>query len=251
MATPVMAPEALLIDVGNTAIKWCLIQGNNAAIEARRCSRDPDELVAAVTDAVSALSSTPTIWLASVADEHFDGGLIKALRSAGFQAIHSVVTESEELGLHNSYSEPQRMGVDRWLAMIAAKYGCSEPCIVIDAGTALTIDVVTADGQHSGGYIVPGIELMQGALLRDTQRVRFSEQLDPTTVPGDSTAACVVAGAWASLLGAATLVTQRYPKHRVVVTGGAGKHLLSLGLDGQWRPDLVLEGLAIKAANAP
>jgi type III pantothenate kinase len=241
--------QVLLIDVGNTAIKWCVVTGSIDAIKAQRCPRELDHFVAAVTASVSGLSSRPAVWLASVSNETFDRELTEALQGAGFESITHVVTASEELGLRNSYSEPQRMGVDRWLAMIAASYGRPEPCLVIDVGTALTIDVIAGDGQHLGGYIVPGIDLMQSALFRDTQRVRFTEQLDPATTPGSSTAACVVAGSWAALLGATTLVTRRYPDHRIVITGGAGRDLLSLGLDGEWRPDLVLEGLAIKAAN--
>ena len=249
MKTPDIESQVLLIDVGNTAIKWCVVAGAIDAMKAQRCPREPDRLVAAVTASVSGLSPRPPVWLASVSDETFDRELTEALRDAGFESITHVVTASEELGLRNSYSEPRRMGVDRWLAMIAASYGRPEPCIVIDVGTALTIDVIAGGGQHLGGYIVPGIDLMQSALLRNTQRVRFTEQLDPGTTPGGSTAGCVVAGSWAALLGATTLVTRRYPDHRVVVTGGAGSDLLSLGLDGEWRPNLVLEGLAIKAAN--
>lgn len=239
----------ILVDVGNSSIKWCQSRaGSNGALGVvSRCSRSPEQLVAALANA-DMLGATA--WISSVGGVEFDNALAAALTLAGFQP-RLVVTPAEQGGVTNSYAEPHRMGVDRWLAMLAAKHDRAEPVAVVDAGTALTIDLVSATGQHEGGYIIPGVGLMERSLLRDTQRVRFDEDAPATLAPGTSTAGCVRSGLWVAAFGSVQLVLQRHPHHRVVVTGGDGQALMSLGINGEWRPHLVLEGLALTAAQAP
>jgi type III pantothenate kinase len=122
---------------------------------------------------------------------------------------------------------------------------------VVDAGSALTIDIVSATGQHEGGYIIPGPALMERALFLDTDRVRFDEQIDYALAPGKSTAEAVRHGIALAQAGAVALALEQAGSEPITLffCGGAGETLMHLGpRTGQWVPDLVFEGLAVMAA---
>lgn len=234
----------VLVDVGNSSIKWCTLTDGLGVVH--RCGRSPESL----SQSLAAQAFTDgAVWLSSVADDGFNQQLEQSLRSLGFETVHFASTPTEAMGLVNSYAEPQRMGVDRWLAMLAAWVVRKQAVVVVDVGTALTIDLIDANGRHEGGYILPGANLMSQALLRDTQRVRFDEEVSASITPGRTTGSCVAAGVWAAMLGSVRLVLQSHPDHAVVVTGGDGQALLALGINGEWRPHLVFEGLALSAGE--
>jgi len=252
-----VAMDCLLIDVGNSSIKWAV--GDSCqpltALDVHRCPRRSHQDTSDESDAQVLLSdlhrhniSVLPVWVSSVAGEPFDSELIHCFQAAGWPTVMVESAKRCEHHVVNSYPEPQSMGVDRWLAMVAARHGHADPLVVVDAGTALTIDVVAADGCHQGGYILPGVRLMEEALIRETGRVRFSDTALVTIDPGQSTAQCVTSGLWIAAFGAISLVAKRYPDHRIVLTGGGGEALLTVGLRGEWRPHLVLEGLAIRAS---
>lgn len=229
----------LLVDVGNTAIKWCRDSG--AALgPTQRCGRSIDSLLATLDEADV---TADAVAICSVAGEAFDAAMVQALVGHGLPAPRLARTEARTGGLSNSYTDPARMGVDRWLAMLAAWGGGPEPVCVVDAGTALTIDLVDARGGHEGGYIIPGIPLMVQALVGGTDRIAVEAGVKPALTPGTSTSDCVNHGVWLATYGALKAVLARAPEHRVVVTGGNGQGLLSLGINGEWRPQLVFEGL--------
>jgi len=160
-----------------------------------------------------------------------------------------VTTAAEDLGLVNSYEEPQRMGVDRWLAMAGARGQGEGPFCVVDAGTAITVDQVDGDGRHLGGWIVPGPALAAGALFTGTARIP-QELADAAPSWGCSTAECVAAGMDQALRGLGQrIVAAGMELHGAAIpilgTGGDGERLLQwLGPDAKLAPDLVLEGLA-------
>ena len=143
------------------------------------------------------------------------------------------------------------MGVDRWLAMLGAREREKGKFCVIDAGSALTIDIVNAAGQHEGGYIIPGAALMERALLLDTDRVRFVEEVGYNLAPGTSTAAAVRHGTVLAQSGAISLAIKRAGSEPMALLycGGAGGALMQLvDRGGQLLPDLVFEGLEVMAA---
>ena len=256
--------DLFLIDVGNSGIKWCLaskITGRGKSHTTLpkkqlqldfvyRCELLPERLLGAFEEQVGDVDlSGIEVWFSSVANADFDDAFVAALKEAGFSVVHRAETLANQAGLVNSYSEPTCMGVDRWLAMLGARAGFREPLVVIDAGSALTVDLVSEDGLHEGGYILPGVGMMERSLLNDTQRVRYEGAAAVSISPGQSTLDCVSGGVWVAALGAIKLILQRVPKYRVVITGGDGQALISLGLKGEWRPNLVLEGLGIAACT--
>lgn len=239
----------LQLDVGNSSAKWRLVQGAKALARGRYRAEDADSEAALLGCA----EAVDAIWISSVAGESKESVLSAMLTGRWGVTPWFARSEAQTLGLRNSYAEPASMGVDRWLAMLAARerHPGTRLCVV-DAGSALTIDMVSAEAEHEGGYIIPGPVLMERALLLDTDRVRFSEPAEYRLECGRSTAQAVrhgialaEAGAVALALRARAGQAEPYP----VFTGGGGEWLwLELGGHGEYVPDLVLDGLAHMAA---
>jgi type III pantothenate kinase len=236
-----MTPELpwLLLDVGNTAIKWRLTHAD--------CLLTPGGAVTDVEALLPVIESQPwsAVGISSVAGERTHQSVVEALGFRQAAALRVAVSESSSMGVHNSYAAPGEMGVDRWLAMLAAHCLHEGPICVIDAGTAITLDLLTADGAHLGGYILPGADLMSRALTNATGRINAALVDLPTLAPGNNTAQCVSAGAWRSALGAVQSVLADFPDHRPLLTGGGAGALIELGLAAEITPDLVFEGLRL------
>ena len=229
----------LLIDAGNTAIKWRLANAEGLL-----------ETGGSVSDVVSLcrrVEAEP--WslavLASVASDATDAELMSALTAGKEATVHRAAAQTTCLGLMSSYDEPERMGVDRWLAMLAANVHNDGALCVIDAGTAVTVDLVSAEGTHEGGYILPGADLMRRALSSETDRIQVGALETPRIGPGNTTKACVTAGSWRAVIGAVQSIMAEYPEHRALLTGGAATALKDLGLAAAHSPDLVMEGLRL------
>ena len=147
--------------------------------------------------------------------------------------------------LSNSYADCSRMGVDRWLVMVAARHITKQPVCVIDCGSASTLDYVAANGQHEGGFIIPGQRLMVQSLLKDTANIAFTDaEADLSQGYGTSTAGAVLKGARAMHQSGIKALAERAVTdgYRVFATGGDGEFLDSIeGLE--FVPEMVLDGL--------
>lgn len=240
----------LQLDVGNSAAKWRLLEGDAVTARGRYCPGDEASLHALLT----CCARVDEIWVSSVADAAFERKLSALLQKTWDVTPWFARTESRTGDLRNSYADPTRMGVDRWLAMLGARRRSGDRLCVVDAGSALTIDLVTPDGRHEGGYIIPGPALMERALLLDTDRVRFEDDVDYALSPGRSTAEAVRHGIALAQAGAVALVLDggKGEAPELYFCGGAGETLMTLlGRGGHWAPDLVFEGLAVMAAHRP
>ncbi len=241
-----MSP-CLQLDVGNSSAKWRLVDEAGQVIGRGRYVATDETSRRALLGCSERLDR---IWVSSVADEAAESALRELLWGRWKLEPWFARTRAETCGLHNSYSEPTRMGVDRWLAMLGARARHDGRLCVVDAGSALTIDLVDAGGHHEGGYIIPGPQLMERALLLDTGRVRFDEQVGYALTPGTSTAEAVRHGIALAQAGAVGLALDRLAgdSPALLVCGGAGQTLMQL-LDrgGEYVPDLVFEGLEVMA----
>ncbi|MDG2461545.1 MAG: type III pantothenate kinase [Luminiphilus sp.] len=229
----------LLLDVGNSAIKWRLGDAASLLEAGGECDGQ-----AALCKAVAGLD-WGCVAVASVAGDAIDEALVGALQSVRDAPCWRAQPQRECLGLTNGYPDPGTMGVDRWVAMIGAWRELGGPLCIIDAGTATTVDLVNQDGRHEGGFILPGADLMRHALSSGTGRIRVAALSASGMRPGTSTQECVSAGAWRATFGAVQSVLSDFPQHRAVITGGNASHLLSLGLVAEYRPNVVMEGLRL------
>lgn len=238
----------LEMDVGNTLCKWRLLGHDGAllardALPANRFLSDPDPLLGA---------SPARIRVACVAGPELRHALAARLHELTGCAAEFAQSTAECAGVRNSYPEPHRLGVDRWLAMLSAWARVHGPVIVVDAGTAVTVDVLDGRGHHRGGYIMPGQSLLYRALARDTREVGFGGERIPESLdPGTDTEGAVSAGVLLMLASAVDAAIGRAcgvlgAQCPVLLCGGdAGimKQHLPLGLEHV--PDLVLDGLAL------
>lgn len=242
----------LLLDLGNTRLKWALAHGGEWL--ARGAVAWDDDVSAALTQAWRTLPAPTHVFGASVVDTERETR-IAAMTVAAF--AHEVVwlrTPAEACGVRNAYAEPQRLGVDRFLTMVAARAAGDAPCVLAGVGTALTLDALAADGRHLGGLIAPGPHLMQQSLLGATARVR-PERPGDVLDAADNTADAVASGCWL----AAVALIERFVARMSPRLGGSPRLLLHGGDAGVLSPllslparhaaDSVLHGLAVWSAR--
>jgi type III pantothenate kinase len=226
----------LELDAGNTRIKWRAVAIDNSIVAAGS-DLNSDIFLA---DQPVWLSRVTPVWVSSVHDDQSQW-LLKKFPTAEF-----AIAQHEMCGLKNSYVNPAKMGVDRWLAMLAA-WG-TEPNhqhIVIDAGTAITLDIIDTNGQHLGGYICPGFNMMKSTLLSGTSKVRAEESWVHGRTPGESTQLCVDHGIQDMVLSWIERHCHAMPGARIWVSGGDGVMLCKhLTIEHTLNADLVLDGLA-------
>lgn len=235
----------LELDVGNTAIKWRRLSATGV-LDSGRLAGGIEGLRHLL------LGSVATVRIGSVANNDREGQLRALFAESGVR-YQFAVSQVECAGVVNAYQDVHKMGVDRWLAMVAAFQVSRRACVVIDAGTALTIDVLNNNGLHQGGYILPGAGLVLKVLTEGTGRVRFSSEDAKSTAPGVNTDSCVHNGKWLGLVGAVSRALNEAElrighQYDVFITGGDGltlRHLAGeVATSWCYHEDLVLDGLA-------
>ncbi len=242
-----MQLNILEIDIGNTRIKWRMkgdTAGGAEGAAGTVAELQASDFASQAPDLVRIANVRADDSLANLQDWITDNWAVES---------HVAQVSSQCGGVRNGYSDVSRMGVDRWLAMVAAYEQLSSACLVVSAGTALTIDLLTAEGEHQGGYILPGLNMMASALQEGTGIRLQHEVADTSTRPGRITEAAVYN---AALAACAALIEkccaelgQSEGRVAVVLCGGdAGQikdALNDSGFDVLISPNLVLDGLAL------
>lgn len=237
----------ILLDAGNTRIKWAVLDDGRLAETGELKGDAPFKELAVGHDAPEA------VWLASVRDDAFNAGLADSAESAWPEVpIHVARTRSEAHGVVCAYPEPAQMGVDRWLALLAARDMSRDPVCVVDAGSAVTLDALDELGRHLGGLIVPGMAMARQMMHERTARVRVEDSFRPAWWADNTSDAlnCGTHLAIVSVIGRFVQATERRlaAACRLLLTGGDAPAIMA-SLDGRGRhePDLVLKGLALVA----
>lgn len=246
--------RALLIDIGNSRIKWARLEdGRLGKAKAAEYSgwraRDFARRV------IGSRRDIERILVSNVAADEIGDALAGGARLAGAPEPERVTTRRRACGVTIGYIDPWRLGVDRMLGMIGAHARFTKrPTCVVAVGTAMTIDLVGADGRHWGGAIIPAPPLMVASLLERTNGIRRRAQGGASgrgpALFGRSTRAAVEQGArFAAAAAVDRAVSEAHAlvgrKPELILTGGGASGLRPL----IWRssllvPDLVLEGLA-------
>jgi type III pantothenate kinase len=245
--------SALLLDIGNTRLKWGEIDGGSI----RHTGHIPlqkihDEGIGALTSKLP--RDVSAVVASNVAGTSF------ATRLSGVVGMHCscdvqfAKSKRQEFGVTNGYRQPRRLGVDRWVAMVGAWAEFQSACVIVDAGTAVTIDVLDDEGQHLGGQILPGVMLMSSALADETSDISAARQRSNVFATGldifaKDTVKAVASGSQSALLGAIdravrVLRSNDYDPTIVLTGGDASRILKSLDEMPLHRPHLVLQGLA-------
>lgn len=234
----------LELDAGNTFIKWRLLDATGRVDERGRFLTAEHSLNHWPTGLVERVTF---VRASSVAGEQVNTALTQQLLSLTGLEIGFARTQAIQGEVRNSYADPSRMGVDRWMVMLAAWRDCQQACCIVDCGSAITVDYLSAQGQHLGGYIMPGLRLLKASLLHNTAQVLVDQSPASSfsSAPGTHTSAAVEQGV--NLMFQALqekIVSKLGADVRLYITGGDGELFHRLGGYGCYRADLVMDGLA-------
>ena len=240
-----MVPDTILaIDAGNSRIKWGVHDGRawtaTGAIETARAGE--------LSESLRGIKAAGLAIASNVAGAAVQAAIEAACKGL---AVRFVRSEASQLGVTNGYRDPSQLGTDRWVALIAAHHARPGHKLVINAGTALTIDALTGDGRFLGGLIVPGPALMRRSLDRATAALRESEGAVrdfPASTPEAIATGAVLACAGAADRLAKSMDAHGTPPGLIILSGGAARELApALGLPHELHENLVLDGLQLIA----
>lgn len=250
--------KTLLMDVGNSRIKWGVLELGEIHRTGRIAqNRIRERGLQALTTRIP--RGVDQVFVSNVAGTTFGTRLSGVIGMHCNCEVRFAQAERSGWGVTNGYRQPRRMGVDRWVALVGAWSEFRSACLVVDAGTAVTIDAIDQNGTHLGGQIIAGAEMMMRALATSTSEipaVRPASRKGSTGLDmfAASTADAVREGARNAIAGA---VDRAYASLKsgardpvVVLTGGDASRILSaLGETPLHRPHLVLQGLATMLDN--
>jgi type III pantothenate kinase len=246
----------LEIDAGNTRIKWRLRNDAVAAPEWLQGSVVADALAATTIlklgNQLSDLSEycVDRVLVSNVRGDEFKQALSAWVVAKGGVSPEFAVAKPVCSGVTNGYKEPAKLGVDRWLAMLAAYHLAGKACCVVDCGTTITLDLLDDGGVHLGGYIVPGLSMMRAALAAKSTALKLEGDAWGVGL-GHSTAEAIHHGLMAMVLGVVERVQYfalaQGLESQWFWTGGDSSLLQShlLTLNSRVVPSLVLDGLRL------
>ena len=236
----------LCIDAGNTRIKWGIHGGRSWVATGTIATGDSATLAASWKNAPAVQHAIAS----NVAGAKVQAHLESACAPPGI-VLRTIRSEARQLGVVNGYGDPAQLGADRWAALIAAHHGERGHKLVVNAGTALTIDALTDDGQFLGGLIVPGPALMRRSLDRGTAGLRLTEGTFhefPASTPDAITSGALQAAVGAIARVADAMTRRGVAPGRIVLSGGAAPEIAAqLPNAFVVHENLVLDGLALIA----
>ena len=156
----------LLLDAGNSRIKWALTQGDGWLSQGAVPVYDE----AALAQAFESLPAPSRILASNVA------GDVVAMQIRGACAawdcrVEFITAQAEQCGVRNGYGQPGQLGSDRWAALIGAWWQVHAACLVVNCGTATTVDALSDSGEFIGGLILPGLDMMRNSLAAGTAQL--------------------------------------------------------------------------------
>ncbi|HET8897841.1 MAG TPA: type III pantothenate kinase [Rhodanobacteraceae bacterium] len=237
----------LLLDLGNSRLKWAAADaaGRQAA---QALAWDAEALESRLLAAWQVLETPAAVSGACVAGVARRQWLERLLAQCGWPAPTWLISPLRRGAVVNAYPAPAQLGIDRFLALLAAwREGCA-PCVIAGCGSALTLDALAADGQHTGGLIVPGVRAMWRGLALAAPALPPPSDA-PIAVLADNTRDAIAFGAWQALAASIERFHTRQQRQfgestRLMLVGGDAAALAGL-LDrpAVLRPDAVLDGL--------
>jgi type III pantothenate kinase len=239
----------LLVDIGNSRIKWTDPQELEQGVVS---SLPLDEMQALFTPGRFPKGLPEQIFVSSVADVDDKRLFAESVERQWGLKPTFLETQPDQCGVVNGYADPSQLGIDRWMALIAARAISHQAVIVVDSGTATTIDALDREGKHLGGYILPGIRIM-GACLLDRTAINSldwkpSQGAFAVDTSGGISAASLQATACLIERSCELLSDKTGGPVACLISGGDAAELISLlRIESRHEPDLVLRGVSLVA----
>ncbi len=241
----------LLVDIGNTFLKWGLFQPTPGGSARENRVESGHALLEEITALPAQLAKLPTptrIVISNVAGTRARANTIRMLEVwPDAPAPYWLVPQDAQCGVVNSYRNPQQLGSDRWAALIGAHHLLgSRPVMVVVCGTATTIDFLTGEGVFKGGVIMPGVGLMLRSLHEGT--AALPDQGGEFFVYPTQTIDAIASGCQHAQAGAIERLFAHekrvQPDVVCILSGGAsGAVAPRLSIPFQLQENIVLEGL--------
>lgn len=246
----------LEIDMGNTRIKWRLRRdSSNVARGSLQNNVEFDALLK--TLAPYGVQAIRRVLVASVVSPVRNEMLADWIKK-NFRIMPEFARSQLMCGgVENGYSMPERLGVDRWLAILAGHERAQGACVIVDCGTAITVDLVNAEGVHQGGYIAPGLTMMRSALVANTFAIGADDGVTLNTAPGRDTESAISGALAAMTKGLIQQAVQQLAVRDkcslapvLYITGGDAERLTQIFPSASIVPDLVFDGLGLAFSAA-
>lgn len=241
----------LMVDMGNSSIKWATFEQGRLTPQ-QRISYPNNKLEKMLTQAWLKLDvPSQGVWVSNVAGPDKAQILSQWVKTHWGLTPTFAKTSRYECGVTNGYENPEQLGIDRWLALIGAHHLEKGMLCVVDCGTAVTLDVLSAKGHHLGGLIMPGVTTMYNALKTDTYALaplNNTLHLDEKPFLAHDTQTGIALGTLYAVIGLLEYVINTFQRQgnplKLILTGGSTLALESF-LHRPYRPipDLVLQGL--------
>ncbi len=215
----------ILVDIGNTCLKWA-IYNNQTLSGNHRIFYHNEKLDSSLKQQWSELQSPGRVIIACVADKSLLEEVIFYTNKLWPDAtIRIAQTQSEAHGVKIAYLKAHKLGVDRWLGLIAARHYYTLPTCIVSCGTAVTVDVINEDGIHLGGMIAPGLRLMEQALKQGTTQLNYSLKSYKPGL-GNDTEAGIYNGILFSIVGLISEVMNSISTDtQLIITGGDAERI--------------------------
>ena len=247
-----MSDLTLLIDCGNTRCKISRLLAEGLLTPVTAIALHAKDFIEQLKTLINIDVENKHCYFASVANAEINSTIESALISAGF-SVTRAKTQAEAFGVRIAYPNPQQLGVDRFLALLAA-HQTKKSALIVSVGSALTVDVLEANGQHHGGMITATETIIHNAM--ENRFVNFRNLSGSPVGFSDNTADALASGARYMVLGIIEKTWREAshalnePKLPLLITGGDAEALLPHLPDNVvYRPMLVLEGLALLARH--
>jgi type III pantothenate kinase len=232
----------LLFDIGNTRLKWSVVESHQNPIDRNKkvwlhsgaidtkLLLSPDHCAELAHYILQTIPKPDAIGVCCVAAEECITNLKHLFTSWHDVPWLRMRGDTPFEGLRSLYAEPSQLGADRWAGLIAARTLSNGNGLVVNSGTATTIDFLGANGIHQGGWIIPGLGLMQSSLELHTARLPATSEVAQIDGFGLSTDAAIYTGCLAAQIGAIQHALQlaqemRQPIDRIWIDGGNAKHI--------------------------
>ncbi len=241
----------LLVDIGNTRIKWASQLDRRLVSTDAIVHRDQEDLSALIGRCWQNLEPPTRIIVSNVAGQRFEQALIDWTRGA-WRVVPEFAGCEPGIGGFESEYRTEALGIDRWMALLALRDQFNLPAIVISCGSAVTADLLTDNAVHLGGVIMPGLNMMRNVLYQRTNALPIST-IEPITVIGRDTEQAIASGTLLAICGMIDRFIleaeqQGCSNPKLVLTGGDAQIVTeALGRPVLIEPHMVLMGLMLLA----
>ncbi|WP_049630934.1 type III pantothenate kinase [Cellvibrio sp. pealriver] len=235
------------IDMGNTRTKWRL--RNDSVIVDRGIVNTGFGFKALEGCLGPYKSQVKVVWVVSVVGGKLDAELTEWINGF-FSVLPQFAQSCEQVGVvKNGYEVPAGLGVDRWLGLLAGYHLVGGACVIVSCGTAMTVDLLSGDGSHQGGYIAPGLASIFGSINSSLRLIQIDkERFSMGLLPGKGTDSAVFAGVSSMVTGVVENGIRQLSglgenNIQLVLTGGDADSLALFYPQALLIPDLILDGL--------